>query len=145
MLETVTPEQENESFATQEAIAAALQRYIDGARSGDGGLMRRAFTETAQISGTYSGKHVKWTVEEFCAIIEKGGPAEDLEARIIANEYAGGAGMARLRHEIGAESGTRTSLSSGGRPIYGELAARCSSRARAPRTVCSGVRRRKKR
>ena len=93
---TVTREQETESFAAQQAIAAALQRYIDGARGGDGGLMRLAFAETARISGTYNGKQVEWTVEEFCAIIEKGGPAADLEACIVAIEYAGSAGMARL-------------------------------------------------
>ena len=93
---TVTPEQEAESFATHEAIAAALQHYIDGARAADSGLMRLAFEVTARISGTYNGKPVNWSVEEFCSIIEKGGPAEDLEARITGIEYAGNAGTARL-------------------------------------------------
>jgi hypothetical protein len=58
--------------------------------------MRLAFTETARISGTYSGKQIEWTVAEFCAIVEKGGPAADLEAHIVAIEHAGNAGMARL-------------------------------------------------
>jgi len=92
----VNPEQEDESFAEQKAIAATLKRYVHGARSGDGGLIRRAFAETARISGTYGGKPVEWTVEEFCSIVERGGPAEGLEAQIVAIEYAGNGGMARL-------------------------------------------------
>jgi hypothetical protein len=92
----VTPEQEAESFATQEAIAATLHTYLEGARAADSGLLRLAFMETARISGTYGGKLVEWTVEEFCSIIEKAGPAEDLEARIVGIEYIGNAGMARL-------------------------------------------------
>jgi hypothetical protein len=28
-------------------------------------------------------------MEDFCAIIEKGGPATDLEARIVGIEYSG--------------------------------------------------------
>jgi Putative lumazine-binding len=96
MTAPVNPEQEAESFATQEAIAATLQHYIDGARTADSGLIRLAFAPTARIAGTYSGKPVEWSVEDFCAIIEKGGPATDLEARIVGIEYAGNAGMARL-------------------------------------------------
>ena len=92
----VNPEQEAESFTTQEAIAATLQQYIDGARTADRRLIRLAFAPTARIAGTYSGKPVEWSVEDFCAIIEKGGPAADLEARIVGVEYAGNAGMARL-------------------------------------------------
>jgi hypothetical protein len=96
MTTTMTPEPEDESFTTHEAIAATLQNYIDGARKADGWLMRLAFAETARISGTYGGKPVEWTVPEFCSTIEKGGPAEGLEARIVGIEYAGNAGMARL-------------------------------------------------
>jgi hypothetical protein len=96
MAAPVNPEQEAESFATQEAIAATLQHYIDGARTADSGLIRLAFAPTARIAGTYSGKPVEWSVEDFCAIIEKGGPATDLEARIVGIEYSGNAGMARL-------------------------------------------------
>jgi Putative lumazine-binding len=96
MTTTMTPEPEDESFTTHEAIAATLQNYIDGARKADGRLMRLAFAETARISGTYGGKPVEWTVPEFCSTIEKGGPAEGLEARIVGIEYAGNAGMARL-------------------------------------------------
>ena len=92
----MTPNQETETFANQEAIAATLQQYIDAARTGDGGVMRLAFAETARISGTYSGKAVEWTVSEFCEIIQNGGPSVDLQTRIVGIDYAGNAAMARL-------------------------------------------------
>jgi len=90
------PEHEAETFAAQEAIAATLQHYIDGARTGAGGLMRRAFADSARIYGTYGGKAVEWTAQEFCEIIDKNGPAAELAARVVAIEYAGNAAMARL-------------------------------------------------
>ena len=92
----VTQAQETESFATHEAIAAALQRYIDAARTGQGDHMRQAFADNARISGTYAGKKVDWTLQEFCDLINKGGPVENLDARVVAIEYQGNAGMARL-------------------------------------------------
>jgi len=92
----VTQAQETESFATHEAIAAALQRYIDAARTGQGAHMRQAFAGNARISGTYAGKKVDWTLQEFCDLIDKGGPVENLDARVVAIEYQGNAGMARL-------------------------------------------------
>jgi putative lumazine-binding protein len=92
----MTKEEEAESFATQEAIAATLQHYIDGAREGKGSLMRLAFADGARVRGTYGGKPVDWPLEEFCDLIDKGGPIPDLAARVVAIDYAGNAGMARL-------------------------------------------------
>jgi len=92
----MTPEEETESFATHEAIAATLQRYIDGARSGKGSLMRLAFADGARVRGTYGGKPVDWPLQEFCDLIDKGAPVPELEARVVAIDYAGNAGMARL-------------------------------------------------
>ena len=87
---------ETESFAAQEAIASTLQRYVDGARQGDTSLLRSAFAADARVSGSYGGKPVNWTLQEFCDVIAKGGPAPDLEARIAAVEVSGTAAMVRL-------------------------------------------------
>lgn len=87
---------EIESFATQEAIAATLQQYIDGARAGSGSLIRSAFAEGAHVSGSYGGKPVTWTLQEFCDVVEKAGPAADLKTRIVAIDSIGTAAMARL-------------------------------------------------
>ena len=93
---SITSADETESFATHEAIAATLQLYIDGARTGQPGLMRRAFADGARVRGSYAGKPVDWSLQEFCDLIEKGGPAADLDARVVGIEYQGTAGMARL-------------------------------------------------
>ena len=92
----MTQQDETESFAVPNAIAETLQRYIDGARSGDVALLRSAFAEGARVSGSYGGKPVTWSLEEFCDAVAKGGPAPGLEARIVSIEPAGGAAMARL-------------------------------------------------
>jgi hypothetical protein len=90
---------ETESFAAQEAIASTLERYVDGARHGDTSLLRSAFAADARVSGSYGGKPVNWTLQEFCDVVEKGGPATDLKTRVVAIEYMGTAAMARLEAE----------------------------------------------
>ncbi len=99
MTETVTKSEEDASFAVYEAIAATLQDYIDGARAGDGALMRKAFLESAHVRGSYNGKPVTWTASEFAALIDRGGPAAGLTARIVAIDHGGSAAMARLEAE----------------------------------------------
>ena len=93
---SITPAEETASFVAHEAIAAVLQQYVDAARIGSGARMRLAFADGARVRGSYAGKAVDWSLQDFCDIIDKGGPAADLEARIVAVDYAGGAAMARL-------------------------------------------------
>jgi hypothetical protein len=99
MTTTMTVTDEVASFATYEGIAATLQQYIDGARGGDSILMRHAFIDAASIRGSYGGNPVDWTLQAFCELIDKGGPAPDLKARIVTIEFAGSAAMARLEAE----------------------------------------------
>lgn len=99
MASTVTAADENASFAAYDAIAATLQHYIEGGRTGDSSLMRRAFIDGAHIRGSYKGKPVDWTLKEFCDIIDKGGPAAELKARVVAIDVSGSAAMARLEAE----------------------------------------------
>ncbi len=70
--------------AAPEAIAATLQDYIDGARAGDGALLRNAFLEPAYIGASYDGKPVDWTLPEFCEAIHTTGSAADIAARIVS-------------------------------------------------------------
>ena len=99
MTEVPTKAEERASFAVYEAIAATLQHYIDGARTGDSALMRKAFLETAHIRGAYGGKPVDWTLSEFCELIDKHGPAAEIAARIVTIDHSGAAAMARLEAE----------------------------------------------
>jgi hypothetical protein len=96
---------ERASFAAYENASGVLQDYLDGARAGDVVLMRRAFRESARICGTCGGKLVDWSLEEFCAVIAKGGPAPTLSATIVGIEISGTAGNARV--EINDWRGTR--------------------------------------
>jgi hypothetical protein len=99
MAETVSKGEEAASFATYGAIAATLQRYLDGARAGDSTLMRAAFLDTAHIRGSYGGNPVEWSLSAFCEAIDKGGPAPELAARIVTIEHTGTAAMARVEAE----------------------------------------------
>jgi hypothetical protein len=90
---------EQASFAAYEEIAAAIQIYIESARTGDADRMRSAFLPNAMIRGSYSGKATDWSLDEFCDVIGKGGAAADLKARIAGVELSGTAAMARLEAE----------------------------------------------
>jgi hypothetical protein len=99
MTAVTTTNEEAASYAVYEGIAATLQHYIDGAHKGDGNLMRRAFLETAHIRGSYNGKPVEWTLDAFCELIDKGGGAPDIKARVVSVDHSGTAAMARLEAE----------------------------------------------
>ena len=92
----MTPQEETQSFAIPQAIAETLQRYIDGARTGEVALLRSAFTDGARVSGSYSGTPVSWTLPEFCDAVAQGGAAPGMEARVVSIAHEGGGAMARL-------------------------------------------------
>jgi Putative lumazine-binding len=96
MSTTITPADEAESYAAYDAINATLQNYIEGARTGSSQLMRSAFMDTARVQGSYGGEPADITLDAFCARIDKGGPAADLEARVVAIDLQGTAAVARL-------------------------------------------------
>jgi hypothetical protein len=122
MIKTVA--EEGLSFASFDEISSTLQHYIDGAKVGDDALIRKAFLPKARIQGAYGGKPVDWTLEEFCGVIAKGGPAPELVARIVAIDVTESAGTARL--EIINWRGTRYTdffvlLNHGGWGIAGKV------------------------
>jgi hypothetical protein len=92
-------EQEQATFAEYRAIALTIQKYVDGARRGDIDLMRSAFLPEACIRGSYGGKPVDWTLQEFCDVVRKGGPASDLTAMPVTIEISGTAAMVRTEAE----------------------------------------------
>src|SRR5260370_14660702 len=96
MTPPLTTADEAASYAEYDAITAPLQRYIDGARAGDVALLRSAFLDGADIRGSYGGKPVDWTLQAFCDLIAKNGPAAELTARIVTIEHQGTAARARL-------------------------------------------------
>jgi hypothetical protein len=95
------------SFADHKEVGDVLQGYLDAARAGDVALMRGAFRDSARICGTYGGKLVDWSLDEFCAVIATGGPAPMLSAMIVGIDICGTAGNVRV--EITNWRGTRYS------------------------------------
>jgi Putative lumazine-binding len=99
MSDVITKIDEHASFEAYNAIAVTLQRYIDGARTGDGALMRTVFLETAHIRGSYGGQGIDWALSDFCALIDKHGPAADIVAHLVTLDVSGTAAAARLEAE----------------------------------------------
>ena len=99
MAQTISKADEGSSFSAYDAILAPLQHYVEGARKGDSSLMRKAFLDGAHIRGSYAGKPVDWTLDEFCGLIDKHGPASEVKTRVVTVEHSGTAAMARLEAE----------------------------------------------
>jgi hypothetical protein len=97
--QTISKADEGSSFSAYDAILAPLQHYVEGARKGDSSLMRKAFLDGAHIRGSNAGKPVDWTLDEFCGLIDKHGPASEVKTRVVTIEHSGTAAMARLEAE----------------------------------------------
>ena len=94
-----TSERRTESFAAYEEIAATIQIYIDGARTGDAEPDARRVPAGRDGARQLRRQADRLDLEEFCAVIAKGGAAPDLKARIAGIEVSGTAAMARLEAE----------------------------------------------
>ena len=103
------------SFAVPAAIADTLQRYIDGARTGDIALLRSAFAEGARVSGGYGGKPVSWKIVES----KPGAYAAERSDGLSSYANAGGilAPAFRYRDERGFD-GTQRLVSGDPMAIY---------------------------
>jgi hypothetical protein len=69
-----------------DAITRTMDRYIAGARAGDGELMRPAFHSEATISGYCQGMEYTGSVEHVFEWITANGPAPNIEPRFARIE-----------------------------------------------------------
>src|SRR5689334_115370 len=69
-----------------DAITRTMDRYIAGARAGDGDLMRPAFHPEATISGYCQGVEYIGSIEHVFSWITANGPAPDIEPRFARIE-----------------------------------------------------------
>jgi hypothetical protein len=97
-MSTITAEDETASFAAADAIAATINLYIEAARAGDGGAMRKPFLDSARIQGSYRGKPVDYTLDAFCEAVGKAA-ATDVKSRVAAIDIEGTAASARVESE----------------------------------------------
>ncbi len=93
---TITKDDERRSFEDHAAVAAALQPYIDAARTGDGAAMRDAWYDHAHIVGSLDGQAVTLDADAFCRLIDQVGGSPEVQARIASIDIAGNAAAARV-------------------------------------------------
>jgi hypothetical protein len=86
-LDLVEPKSASNSYlAEHDAITRIMDRYIAGARCGDGDLMRPAFHPTATISGYCQGVEYTGSVEHVFRWINENGPAPNIKPRFARIE-----------------------------------------------------------
>lgn len=90
---------QSESFDEYAAIAAALQPYIDAAKTGDGAAMRRVWFDHAHIVGSLDGQPVNLDADAFCKLIDGVGGSTEVRSRIASIEYQGNAASARVEFD----------------------------------------------
>jgi len=88
------------SVADIDAIKAALQIYLDAARSGSGADMRRAFWPQATIFG-YVGAELPFNgpIEPLFTWTQGNGPSENVQGRITCIDVIGKIAHARIEAE----------------------------------------------
>ena len=77
-------------------IADVIGRYVEGARTGKGSVMRPAFREDASIFGFVGAELFAGPIQLLFDWNDTNGPAKDVEATIASIEVAGTVATARL-------------------------------------------------
>ncbi len=87
---------EPERVSEHEAIAEAIQPYIDGAKSGSGDAMRPSFHKDATIFGYAGSELFGGPIEQLFSWADESDPSPDLHARIASIEVADTVATMRL-------------------------------------------------
>jgi hypothetical protein len=90
-----------------EAITRVLEHYVDGAKSGKGSEMARAFHREATVFGFAGTELDAGPVAILFAWTDKNGPAAGIKSQIAAIDVVGT--IATVRLEIDNWSGSRAS------------------------------------
>jgi Putative lumazine-binding len=76
----------NRYLVEHDAITRTMDRYVAGARAGDGDLMRPAFHREATMSGYCQGVEYSGSIEHVFAWVTANGPAPNIEPRFARIE-----------------------------------------------------------
>ena len=84
-----------------EAVAATVQRYIDGAGTGDVALLKEAFADDARMYGTLAGHRYDVPMTQFYDLVAGAPPATEggYRARIVSIQVVGDAAVATLAED----------------------------------------------
>lgn len=91
-----TQADEAHSFGEYNAVAEALQPYIQSAKSGDGKKIRTPFYDHAHIVGSIDGEFYNADLDAFEKSVASGGPSPDVEHRIAWIDISGPAAAAKV-------------------------------------------------
>ncbi len=87
------------NLADYEAIAATVQKYLDGAKTGDSSVMRAAFHPDAQIFGWFRGEPFNGPIQMLFDWDDQNGPAPDVQTKITSIDLAETVAAVRLEIE----------------------------------------------
>ena len=85
-----------ETATDLEAITGIVQLYVDGARAGDTGKLKKAFDERAWMFGSVGGQRFDVPIAEMIEMAAAQPMGEPYEARITSIEQIGDAAMATI-------------------------------------------------
>ncbi len=87
---------EKHSFSEYQAIAEALEPYIQSAKTGNGKTTRAAFYDHAHIVGTINGEFYNADLDAFEKSVSAGGPAPNVQHHIAWIDISGPAAAAKV-------------------------------------------------
>lgn len=87
---------EEQSFREYEAIATALQSYIDAAKTGNGSGFKEDWFDHTRVVGSLDGESVNLDTDAFAKLIDDAGGDPNVESRIAWINYEGNAAAARI-------------------------------------------------
>ncbi len=93
------------NVSEHDAIAKAVQHYIDGAKSGSGDDMKPAFHQDATIFGYAGADLFAGPIQRLFDWNDENGPAADLQARIASIDVVDT--VATVRLELNNLAGSR--------------------------------------
>lgn len=91
-----TAADEAQSFAEYKAVEAALQPYIESAKTGDGALCRTAFYDHAHIVGSVNGTFYDLDADTFQGAVNETGASPDVQSHIAWIDISGPAAAAKV-------------------------------------------------
>ena len=91
-----TKADEAQSFDEYQAVIAALQPYIDAAKSGDGDLVRKPFFDHAHIVGSIGGEFYNMDADTFKTVVGESGASPEVKHHIAWIDISGPAAAAKV-------------------------------------------------
>lgn len=85
-----------DNFEDYQVISSALDPYVQGAKTGDGALIRSAFFDHATITGWFGGVFSVMDLDTFQAVTNDGGPSPELEHHVASIDISGPAAAVKL-------------------------------------------------